>query len=81
VTNQPNTAGNADVVERLARVRAILPLMASDLAAARRRSNALEIENRRLTRRVVELESLLASAPLPRDTGHRRERRVAARAA
>jgi hypothetical protein len=50
------TAGNGDL-ERLARLRTILPLIATDLASARRRASALEIENRRLSRRVAELES------------------------
>jgi hypothetical protein len=77
VTNQPRTASSADVVERLARVRAILPLMASDLAAARRRSNTLEAENQRLSRRILELEGLLAGS---RPTVHRRERRAVAHA-
>ena len=56
---------NADLVDRLARLRAILPLMAGDLAAARRRSNALEVENERLARRVRELESTLEARRLP----------------
>jgi hypothetical protein len=78
VTNRPKTPNDGDVVERLARVRAILPAMASDLAAARRRSNALELENRRLTRRVRELELLLAGTRRSRAP---RERRATAHAA
>jgi hypothetical protein len=62
VNDQPVTLSNADVVDRLARLRVVLPLMASDLAAARRRSVALEIENRRLARRVSELEARLTAA-------------------
>jgi hypothetical protein len=53
------TTGNADVVDRLARLRAVLPLLAGDLAVARRHARALELENRRLSRRVAELESRL----------------------
>jgi hypothetical protein len=59
------TTGNADVVDRLARLRAVLPALAGDLAAARRQARALELENRRLSRRVAELESRL-------DRGHAR---------
>ena len=54
------TAATADIVDRLASLRAILPLIAADLAAARRRANKLEVENRRLTGRIAELESKLA---------------------
>jgi len=61
VDEKPQTVTNADVVDRLARLRAVLPLLAKDLAAARRRSNSLEVENRRLARRVRELESKLAA--------------------
>jgi hypothetical protein len=50
---------NADVVDRLARLRAVLPQLAGDLAVARRRARALELENRRLSQRVAELESRL----------------------
>jgi hypothetical protein len=62
VNDQTVTTSDADVVDRLARLRAVVPLMAADLATARRRAIALEIENRRLTRRVMELESRLAGA-------------------
>jgi hypothetical protein len=51
-----------EVIDRLARLRSILPLMATDLAAARRRPHTLELDNRRLTRRVAELESRLLYA-------------------
>lgn len=60
---------NADVVDRLARLRAVLPLMATDLAVARRRATALEAENARLGRRVRELETRLAHARRPRSKG------------
>ena len=54
-------ASHAEVVDRLARLRSILPLIATDLAAARRRANELETRNRQLTERVAELESKLTS--------------------
>ena len=53
-------ASNGDIVDRLARLRTILPLIATDLAAARRRAHTLELENQRLARRIAELESKLA---------------------
>jgi hypothetical protein len=56
VTEQQLSVGGADVLDRLARLRAILPAMAADLACARRRINALALENERLARRVAELE-------------------------
>ena len=51
-----------DLVDRLARLRTILPLIATDLASARRRANTLELENRHLTARVAELEARLAGS-------------------
>jgi hypothetical protein len=62
VNDQAVTTGTADVVERLARLRAVVPLMARDLAAARRRATELEIDNQRLTRRVRDLESRLSAS-------------------
>lgn len=62
MNDQPVSTGNADVLDRLARLRAVLPLMASDLASARRRAVSLEAENRRLSRRVTELQSELDRA-------------------
>jgi len=68
---------NADVVDRLARLRAVLPLMATDLALARRRASALEAENERLGRRVRELEERLAeSRRAARKPAPRRRRRI-----
>ena len=63
---QQVTITNADVVDRLARLRAVLPLIATDLAVARRLASALEAENERLGRRVRELESRLAQTRRPR---------------
>jgi len=60
MNDQPVTVTNSDVVERLARLRAVLPLMATDLAVARRRATALAAENEQLRRRVNELEARLA---------------------
>ena len=62
MNDQPVTVTNSDVVERLARLRGVLPLMATDLAVARRRATALQAENERLRRQVGELESRLAQA-------------------
>ena len=60
MTHHYPTAADADIVDRLASLRAILPLIATDLAAARRRANMLELENQRLSGRIAELESKLA---------------------
>ena len=51
---------DGDALERLVRLRGVLQALATDLAAARRRAAALELEKRRLERRVSELESRLA---------------------
>jgi len=61
VNDEPLTTTNSDVIDRLARLRAVLPAMATDLALARRRASALQTENDRLARRVRELESRLGS--------------------
>jgi hypothetical protein len=50
VTHNDPVAGNPDVVDRLLRLRTILPLIAADLATARRRASTLETENQQLTR-------------------------------
>ena len=73
MNDQPVTVSNSDVVERLARLRAVLPLMATDLAVARRRATALQAENERLLRRVGELELRLAE---PRTSEPRRARQT-----
>jgi uncharacterized protein YPO0396 len=65
MSDHHSIASRDQVVDRLARLRSILPLIATDLAAARRRANELEIRNRQLTERVAELESRLSA---PRDT-------------
>lgn len=59
------TIGDADVIDRLARLRALLPAMAEDLAIARRRAASLAAENERLAARVRELETHVASARAP----------------
>jgi hypothetical protein len=61
MNERPRATHDADVLDRLARLRTILPLIATDLACARRRANDLETQNRRLSQRVAELESKLAS--------------------
>lgn len=63
---------DSDVIDRLARLRAVLPMMATDLANARRRASALEAENARLTRRVLELESSLGEPRLAARSSRRR---------
>ena len=57
------TPTDPELVDRLARLRTVLPLLASDLAASRRRANELEARNRQLSRRVAELESRLTEPP------------------
>jgi hypothetical protein len=47
------------VIERLPRLRAILPAMAAEAAIARREAARLRIENRHLTQCVAELERRL----------------------
>lgn len=78
MTDRQEKVSNADLVDRLARLRAILPLMAGDLAAARRRSNALEAENQRLATRVRELESTLETRRSKASPPRRRTQRAAA---
>ncbi|HEX4032938.1 MAG TPA: hypothetical protein VHX66_00705 [Solirubrobacteraceae bacterium] len=68
------TLGDADVIERLARLRALLPVMAEDLAIARRRAATLAAENERLAARVRELETRPAGARAT--TSRRRRERV-----
>jgi hypothetical protein len=65
MTHHYPTASNAHLVDRLARLRTILPLIATDLAAARRRAYTLELENQRLTGRIAELESRLEGTSTP----------------
>ncbi|HEY1774582.1 MAG TPA: hypothetical protein VGG41_00355 [Solirubrobacteraceae bacterium] len=74
MNDQQVTVSNADVVDRLARLRSVLPLMATDLAVARRRASVLEAENQRLSRRIGELESRLADPRRSREPAGRRRR-------
>ena len=74
MNDQQVTVSNADVVDRLARLRAVLPLMATDLAVARRRASALQAENERLGDRIRELESRLAEPRHSREPALRRRR-------
>jgi hypothetical protein len=57
--NERPHAADADVVDRLARLRSVLPLIAGDLASARRHAHTLQLENQRLAQRVAELEAKL----------------------
>ena len=82
VNERHTTTSNADLIDRLARLRAVLPLMAGDLATARRRATALALENDRLTRRVLDLEARLTVSSQPDPPAPRRPARSAgARAA
>jgi hypothetical protein len=65
----PRTPTDPDLVDRLARLRTILPLIATDLAAARRRAYTLELENQRLTGRIAELEAKLEGTNSPARRG------------
>jgi len=70
--SSPGTRTDPELVDRLARLRAILPLLAGDLASARRRAHTLERENQRLSGRIAELESRLAGPAAVRP-GHRED--------
>lgn len=61
MNDQPGTVGRADLEDRLAALRAVLALMARDLADARRQVNTLAAENRHLR--------LLIRAPEHEDVG------------
>lgn len=47
---------HAETVDRLTRLRRILPVIGEELAVARREAARLRLENRRLLERVAELE-------------------------
>lgn len=53
------------VIDRLNRLRVVLPAMAQETAVARREAARLRAENTRLTRRVAELESTGAALRVP----------------
>ena len=53
---------HGDTLERLTRLRRILPLLGEELATARREAARLRVENRRLSARMKELERLQARA-------------------
>jgi hypothetical protein len=52
-----------DVIDRLHKLRVLLPAMALETATARREAARLRTENRRLTRRLAELEEAAARVP------------------
>ena len=60
---RPTAPTDPELVDRLARLRSILPLLATDLATARRRAHELETQNRTLAKRVAELEARLIGGP------------------
>jgi hypothetical protein len=62
MTELPRRHDERAVIDRLDRLRVVLPAMATETAAARRKAAQLWVENRRLARRVAELESALANA-------------------
>ena len=62
---RPAAQDAADLMERLHRLRILLPAMAQDTAMARREAAQLRIENGQLMRRVAELEDLLAMRAAP----------------
>jgi hypothetical protein len=70
MSDRARTTANADVLDRLVRLRTVLPQLAGDLAVARRRARALELENVRLSRRVAELESRLEAGRAQPTPGH-----------
>jgi hypothetical protein len=51
------------VIDRLHKLRVILPAMAQETAAARREAARLRTENARLARRLAELESAQSTRP------------------
>jgi hypothetical protein len=53
------------VIDRLPRLRVILPAMAQDAAAARRQAARLRSENECLLRRIAELEAATAATGVP----------------
>jgi phage shock protein A len=57
----PKSTGQAlttDILERMARLRTVLPAMGQELAAARREAAKLRVENGRLRNRLKSLEAL-----------------------
>jgi hypothetical protein len=58
------------VIDRLDRLRVVLPAMATEAAAARREAVRLRLENNKLARRVAELESAAALAGPSLRSGH-----------
>ena len=57
MTDRSRTLEDHAVIDRLERLRVILPAMATETATARREAARLRIENARLVLRVAELEA------------------------
>jgi regulator of replication initiation timing len=57
------------VIDRLQRLSVLLPALAQEAATARREAARLRVENRRLTRRLAEAESLTLVASLTATNG------------
>ena len=53
------TLADPDLVDRLARLRAILPLIATDLATTRHHATSPRAENENLRRRIAQLDASL----------------------
>jgi regulator of replication initiation timing len=54
-------ARSAEILERLMRLRTVLPAMGQELAAARREAARLRVENGRLRARLDDVEANLAA--------------------
>lgn len=59
MTDLQGTPAHRAVIDRLDRLRVILPAMATETAAARREAARLRVENARLARKVAALESAI----------------------
>ncbi len=63
---QPYTQSESgELIERVHRLRVILPAMAQETADARREAARLRVENAKLQRRIAELERSVACATPP----------------
>jgi hypothetical protein len=56
---------SGDLIERVHRLRVILPAMAQETADARREAARLRVENAKLQRRIADLERSVTCVPPP----------------
>ena len=56
----PTRSDSGELIERVQRLRVILPAMAQETADARREAARLRVENAKLQRRIAELERAAA---------------------